>query len=292
MTVFAFMKANLIFSFAALETTHSFPSSQGPPGFVAIQGKVYHRIRPTHRDSAIRWLLYDGFMGNTPHQHLADLIPPHWIHALRSALLRVNPFVHSLTELSAQIPRFPTASLILHDTGTNPEIAACISYNNTTSQQIRPRRLIVSVDDGYTQQIPSISGMWEPLSYPLLFPEGTPGWGIADTANTHPRIGADQYQHRVDAPMTQMWFYHAWLLREPRFQIFGRLANEYMVDMFSRDLECRLAYIRANQRRICQEEATLNGLDDAEASQNVYLPASFLGSARWASEQIADALET
>ena len=203
-------------------------------------------------------------MGNTPHQHLADLIPPHWIHALRSALLRVNPFVHSLTELSAQIPRFPTASLILHDTGTNPEIAACISYNNTTSQQIRPRRLIVSVDDGYTQQIPSISRMWEPLSYPLLFPEGTPGWGIADTANTHPRIGADQYQHRVDAPTMQMWFYRARLLREPRFQIFGRLANEYMVDMFSRDLECRLAYIRANQRRICQEEATLHGLNDAQ----------------------------
>ena len=106
--------------------------------------------------------------------------------------------------------------------------------------------------------------MWEPLSYPLLFPEGTPGWGIADTANTRPRIGADQYQHRVDAPTMQMWFYRAQLLREPRFQIFGRLANEYMVDMFSRDLECRLAYIRANQRRICQEEATLHGLNDAE----------------------------
>ncbi|KAH9939222.1 hypothetical protein B0H21DRAFT_780625 [Amylocystis lapponica] len=34
---------NLIFSFASLETTAEFPHLPGAPGFVAIQGKVYHR---------------------------------------------------------------------------------------------------------------------------------------------------------------------------------------------------------------------------------------------------------
>jgi hypothetical protein len=33
---------NLIFSFASLETTHVFPHINGPPGFFAIQGRVYH----------------------------------------------------------------------------------------------------------------------------------------------------------------------------------------------------------------------------------------------------------
>ncbi|KIN98987.1 hypothetical protein M404DRAFT_107639, partial [Pisolithus tinctorius Marx 270] len=33
---------NLIFSFAPSETTHLFPDMLGPPGFVAIQGHVYH----------------------------------------------------------------------------------------------------------------------------------------------------------------------------------------------------------------------------------------------------------
>lgn len=33
---------NLIFSFASLETTHPFPNISGPPGFLAIQGHVYH----------------------------------------------------------------------------------------------------------------------------------------------------------------------------------------------------------------------------------------------------------
>jgi hypothetical protein len=35
---------NLIFSFAALETTHTFPNLIGPSSFVAIQGKIYHQI--------------------------------------------------------------------------------------------------------------------------------------------------------------------------------------------------------------------------------------------------------
>ena len=36
---------NLVFSFASLETTAEFPDLDGPPGFVAIQGRVYHRVR-------------------------------------------------------------------------------------------------------------------------------------------------------------------------------------------------------------------------------------------------------
>ncbi|KIJ44470.1 hypothetical protein M422DRAFT_168162, partial [Sphaerobolus stellatus SS14] len=36
-------KLNLIFSFAAMETTERFPTQSGPQGFLAIQGRVYHR---------------------------------------------------------------------------------------------------------------------------------------------------------------------------------------------------------------------------------------------------------
>lgn len=87
-----------------------------------------------------------------------------------------------------------------------------------------------------------------------------------------------------------MWHYRARLLREPRFAIFGRLANEYMVDMFTCDLETCLNYIRLNQVRMLNEDAALMGTDNLELNENIYLPASFLGSHRWASEQIADSL--
>jgi hypothetical protein len=60
--------------------------------------------------------------------------------------------------------------------------------------------------------------------------------------------------------------------------------------MFSRDLESRLAYIRSNQERIRREDATLMGLHGVEATENIYLPSSFLGSNRWAAEQVSDSL--
>jgi hypothetical protein len=62
------------------------------------------------------------------------------------------------------------------------------------------------------------------------------------------------------------------------------------VDIFSRDLESRPAYIRKNQERILREDATLMGLSIVETNENIYLPSSFLGSNRWATEQVADSL--
>ena len=35
---------NLIFSFTSMETTHPFPTVPGPPGFLSIQGRIYHRV--------------------------------------------------------------------------------------------------------------------------------------------------------------------------------------------------------------------------------------------------------
>lgn len=170
---------NLIFSFASLETTHAFPDVPGPPGFLAIQGRVYHRIRPTHRNSAIRWLLFDAFIANTPYPDLAATLPPEWIPAVQEALLAVNPFVHALRHLSTITSlQCPSAQLILVDSG--PEIAALMSLNNTARTEVCPRQLTISRSNGRTQSIPTTSQLWEPLAYPLFFPHGTLGWGLSD----------------------------------------------------------------------------------------------------------------
>jgi len=177
---------NLIFSFASLETTHAFPEFAGPPGFFAIQGHVYHRIRPTHHNSATRWLLFDGFIGNMPYSNLATSLPTDWIPSVRHALLSVNPFVRNLQQLSLLSPaECPTAELVLLDSGH--EIAAIMSMNNTARTELNPRRLVISRLNGHTQTIPTISRLWEPLAYPLFFPHGTLGWGLVnnDAATTY-----------------------------------------------------------------------------------------------------------
>ena len=90
----------------------------------------------------------------------------------------------------------------------------------------------------------------------------------------------------------QIWHYQAWLLCEPRFLIFGWLTNEYVVDMFSWELDAHLSYIKSNQEQlhIQEQDAALMGHKELQDLENIYLPASFLGSACWSLNQIADSL--
>ena len=251
---------NLIFSFVVLETSHAFPNIDGPPGFLAIQGRVYHRVRPTHANSAVRWLLYDGFMQNIPYPAWASLLPSTWIDAVRLALQNTNPFVNALQHYSIISRDYPNAELILQDSGA-AEVAAIMSYNNTTQSQIKARRLIISHQSGTNQAISTVSCLWEPLAYPLLFPHGTLGWGLFGNHQNLPH-SLDNNNAESDAVTTQMWHYRAQILREERFRIFGHLTNEYIVDMFSRDLECRLNYIRTNQLHLRRNDAALMDVPD------------------------------
>ncbi|KAI6021354.1 hypothetical protein PISMIDRAFT_92396, partial [Pisolithus microcarpus 441] len=84
---------NLVFSFTSLETTHPFPDDNVVPDFLAIQGHIYHHVCLSHTNSAIHWLLYDGFMENIPHVQWASVLPDGWIDAVCNALCTVNPFI-------------------------------------------------------------------------------------------------------------------------------------------------------------------------------------------------------
>ena len=287
-------KLNLIFSFAAMELTHAFPTL-GNPSFVAVAGRIYHRVRLRPQDdTAVRWMLYDGFEDSSvPHRTHARDIPSSWIRAVRSSLTLYNPFASSVLSLGTlrhQSPnQFASASIIIQDSGS-AEIAAVMCYENSLRSQISPRNLLISTVDNSPQTIPTVSRLWEPMAYPLLFPHGTLGWGLRPSVRDPFTIAFDGAGS--DTPTTQIWHYRIRLLCDTRFEIFGRLTNEYIVDMFSRELDSRLTYIRTNQERLRAQEqdAALMGHEDVQDSENVYLPASFLGSGRWSSNQIADSL--
>ncbi|KAJ7883664.1 hypothetical protein B0H14DRAFT_2339411 [Mycena olivaceomarginata] len=199
---------NLVLSFASLETTHPFPDVSGPPSFLAIQGRVYHRVRPSHENSAVRWLLYDGFLDTLPpHTAWASTIPTEWIDTFKAALLRVNRLAGALKHLGLLASQgYRNLELQLEDTGT-AEIAAIMSDGNPTPGEIKARRMIVVTTDGENQSVSTLSRFWEPLAYPLLFPHGTLGWGVRERR-------ADGGTNS-DAPTTQIWHYRARLLREP-----------------------------------------------------------------------------
>ena len=199
---------NPIFSFTSMETIHLFLMVPGPLGFIAIQGCIYHCLRPNHQKLVVHWLLYDGFMHNmVPFKDLAQTLPLNWINALRNALLAYNPLVGGLFHLSIIDPTlYPNAHLTLEDTGTATEIAAVMNYENTTQSDVKAQQLIVIQHDSSNQSTSTISCLQEPLAYPLLFPHRTEyltvthgsSWSLPqisglneDSTRTRPGLGQD-----------------------------------------------------------------------------------------------------
>ena len=60
--------------------------------------------------------------------------------------------------------------------------------------------------------------------------------------------------------------------------------------MFSCNLDYHLTYICRNQKCLCAQDAELMGEYHVPDNNNIYLPASFLGSHHWASNQVSDCL--
>ena len=174
-------------------------------------------------------------------------------------------------------------TLELHNTAVGAgELAALVHVANI--QELRPRGILIHRNgSSASQKVSILSPQYELLQYPLLFPHGTPGWCPPST-NGH--------------SFSQINWYRFRLLTEARFRWFGRLTNEYLVDMFSRVEEECLDYIQSGcmhqmDEAMRRKEAAfvIDPDNQAEELSSAFtLPSSFIGSHAWASEQLADAL--
>ena len=256
---------NSLFSFSSIGVDGSFINFPNGVSSVVLQGRTYHRIIPANTlTSPLRWFLYDS--NERLDAAIRQSLSPALISSILESLSTVNPFIHSLRRLAQTANA--NAILELNTTTAGNEIAAIIHTDNTTG--IGPRSVSVHY---YTDDQPtfvnSLNPLYESLQYPLFFPHGTPGW--------HPG-------HHL----SQIWYYRLMYLQHARFTEAGRLANEYLVDMYSRVEEERLSFLRFNQPRPGTDEAV-----DAEGGPQlgqIYLPSSFLCGPRWQATQTADAL--
>jgi len=149
----------------------------------------------------------------------------------------------------------------------------------SNSTAINPRSILIRCRRSQQPEFINIlSHHYEPLHYVLFFPHAEIGWGAS---------------HIAEVPhMTQHQWYRGRLLADnnDRFSTFGRLCCEYLVDMYSHTEEQKLAYI-ARERRFREHElhAANESLED-EFEPTIKLPASFVGSHAWTSEQASDAM--
>ncbi|KZT44709.1 hypothetical protein CALCODRAFT_489134, partial [Calocera cornea HHB12733] len=273
-------KLNSLFAFTAIGATEGFMRNLQAPSNVVLTGRTYHRMLdvadPTH---SIHWFLYDS-----QERALAGRqrqVPPAFLPLVSNALERVNPYLHALAQFQDdEVP--DTAVLELPEHAASGDFAAIMHSNNSTI--VSPRSILIwRLGDVQPSFISLFSRHYEPLQYPLLFPHGTPGWGLLEEEQWQPGPRG-QYPHYL----TQLKWYRLCLLREERFLRFGRLTNEYLCDMYSRVQEQDLDYIRRAREHQAAARAGPDGME--QEAVDIELPASFTGSRRWASEQTADSL--
>ena len=107
------------------------------------------------------------------------------------------------------------------------------------------------------------------------------GWGLANKSE-----GVNDGSEAS----TLAWHVRGLLLCEPHFKFFGYLANEYAVNMFSCILEMHLNLIKTVQLHLAAQDTLLMGCEFIPDNENIYLPASFMGSKQWCANQTTDSL--
>ena len=265
------------------ETRHHDIFLGGGPYWLAMQGRTYHRIfstDTTRHEHPAQWLLYDSSRRDAAAANRK--IPPFMVNTVRLDLEQYNMLYDTYRRFAEFETDMEDAYIELGDPGTGDEIAAL--FHLGSAPYPTPRALYVQrAHDASPTPVPILNALYEPMQYPLLFPHATPGWG----------------PHLKSIGWTQRAYYQSRLLTEQRFKDFGRLACEWMCDMFSRTEDEWLDYVQKGKAVEAQQFRTnVNGNesddedndDEDEGIHSFTLPASFTGSPKFYANKVADAL--
>ena len=287
-------KLNNLFCFTTLGTTGSFLSHNDrrlPPGAptVILNGRTYTAARPLKKSGhSLHAMLYDN-AALTTSANTQD-IPARFVSPILNDIRRHNAFFRVLQTAQSRIQPGSNCYVELAEQTPGGEIAALIYSAN--SRVTAPRSVtytfhndIAEAEAAKTETISSLSPLYDPLHFVLLFPNII---ALQSGEIQAQNIGWSA-ENRLGLTLCE-WTRRR-LLAEPRFRLLDRLGCEYMVDICVRILESRLRYVATSKR---QERAREVGFeereDDEEEMDPAKLPASFVGSPAWTAANCGDAL--
>ena len=170
------------------------------------------------------------------------------------------------------------------------------------------RDIILHLKDGPLQRISEIHPLYLPLHYVLLFPYGELGWHPhIELMNNEESISDDDIEQLEDqetavvrkskcVTQRQWYAYHLHIRMQPTTLFYaGSLFQQFIVDAWAQLEQSRLNWIKLNQEKIRIE--CYRGIVDSVPTENlngigkrIYLPSSFVGSARYMFQLLQDSL--
>uniref|UniRef100_A0A8D8TLU8 ATP-dependent DNA helicase n=2 Tax=Cacopsylla melanoneura TaxID=428564 RepID=A0A8D8TLU8_9HEMI len=302
---------NDMFAFCALTLSGEERHPRNGLAFFKIDGRMYHQVHNLEAPGRNVWTGSRARLVNQSRLYLDDGEERRAIAEERNLDTSViDDITHFITETSPYISSFrllgqepsvhaslrfeitnrSTHGAVLGDRNTGVEVHAVLCTDQAVPSA--PRTLTIwKVGEANTQRLSVMSALMEPFQYPLLYPQGTPGWHINRLDNQGRKL-------------SQYCYTRCLLLSELRFSSLGRLSQTWQVEMFARYEEEKFNFIKgaqqnrnstgvrtgpydeiveARNRRILQdivEDETVQGEGGVQPGR-VYLPCKFVGGPRY-----------
>jgi hypothetical protein len=282
------------------------------PSMVKMCGRTYHDMLDnanTHNkyNNGLNWYVYDAqAVHNATNNravnalHSSRGVKQTDVDNLHVFITALNPFAQKLKQMGelcyAQPP--PTLKVQLKWDNSAPFFLSAF-ITNSTDMQIGKRHFTVHASNGQhgnskPHTIDILSPFYEPLQYPMFYPDGTAGWHC--THSEKPRSTAGLRMSQINY-YSHLVLQDVLINQEPhggqntdycalRFGHLGMLFNEWCVDMWSRTEDEKLNLIKSsNQKQAMRKDIEGQG---PKHSGRVKLPKSHVGSTRWKQCQLAD----
>jgi hypothetical protein len=274
-----------------------------------IHGEMYHRIGTLLPDPEIQPRFAQIYIYDTDHEiqnrsNIMSGLDPMILAELQQMLHNINPYVNRFRQVGNLLKNNSSLDLKLiitnkrtkdsrrYNTPNASEVAA-IMIGDGQEIECQNRDIILRPHEGGIQRISEIHCAYTPLHYVLMFPRGEDGW--------HPNIPiyneniseiSDENETNISNKCVTAMNYFAYRLQVGRsnepitLHYYGRLFQQWIVDMYTIVEQTRLNYLRYNQKQIRAD--LYNGLQDAMHSgdsttnvgQRIILPSSFTGGPR------------
>ncbi|KAL4581368.1 hypothetical protein LXL04_017582 [Taraxacum kok-saghyz] len=315
---------NTNFSFTSMGVTLDNDLTNMKSGVYTFRahGGIYHRIdQLVPRDGKPRYLQLYFYDSETEFTHrlkwpnLDETIIRYLTTSLTS-----NPYVKTFRSLRDLGPLDNyrvtlNASVELdqrvYNRPTTAEVAGIWVEGNENITTYK-RSIVVYGRSNYSTQIQPYEGCYDPLSYPLFFPNGESGWHsriarnsvsineiVVDEENMEGDIeGSTSKKKRNTVSMREYYCYKFQMRSNPNMILLGgRLLQQFVVDMYIKIETSRLLYYRLNQKKIRSELyqgivdcVNAGEVEPSKVGQRVVLPASFIGGPRDMRRRFLDAM--
>ena len=269
-----------------------------------IQGQVYHLIGsivPTQGESHKFAQIY--FINNEESEvatrsTIVNGLKPDIIRGINQLLHQTNHYVE-LFKVAKEIfeqEDTPTNVRIVINETKRPSGEHSRRYNNPLSDEIgvlmpndatNNRDIVLHYRDGGLKHISELHRSYDPMQYPLLFPDGTDGWHV-------------NLKLRNGRKLTAMVYYRYHIMVRENVSVLlraKRLFQQYLVDAYCKIETERLQFLRREQtalRADCYQDlrdAILEGDGDPNSvGRRIILPSTFTGGPRYMHERQQDAM--